>query len=99
MNKNELWKLYCEKDKAFQKAKGKRMRYTISAFAIMYFLLFYALDKPNNLEEIAGALVAAIVLSFIHLVVNATIFGKLSDASRAEDEALKAINKRMDEAE
>ena len=99
MNKNELWKLYCEKEKAFEKAKGKRMRYTISAFAIVYFLLFYTLDKPHGLKEVAVALAAAIVLSFIHIAINATIFGQLSNVSRAEEETLKAIKKRIDEAE
>ena len=99
MTKNELWKLYCERDKAFQKAREKRAFYTILAFTAAYFLLFYALGKPDDLTGIAGMLLAAIVLSFIHFIVNATIFGQLSNMSRAEDEALKAIKKRMDEAE
>ena len=99
MTKNELWQLYCERDKAFQKARGKRMRYTILAFTVAYFLLFYSFRKPDDLRGIAGMLLSAIVLSFIHFVVNGTIFGQLANVSRAEDETLKAIKKRMDEAE
>ena len=99
MTKNELWKLYCERDKAFQKAREKRMCYTIIAFAIAYALLLYIQEKPDDFMGIAGILVFAIVLSVIHFIVNATIFGQLSNMSRAEDDTLKAIKKRMDEAE
>ena len=99
MTKNELWKLYCERDKAFQKAREKRAIYTIIAFTVMYAVLIYIMEKPDSLIEIAGMLVFAIVLSFIHFLVNAMIFGQLSNKSRAEDDTLKAIQKRMDEAE
>ena len=99
MTKNELWKLYYERDKAFQKARGKRAVYTIMAFTVMYAVLIYIREKPDNLIEIAGMLAFAIILAFIHMVVNVPIFWQLFDMSRAEDDTLKAIKKRIDEAE
>lgn len=99
MTKNELWKIYCEKEKEFQGAKEKRTTYTILAFAVAYFLLFGIVGKPDDLVDCAGMFLAAIVLSLIHFVVNATIFGQLFEASEGERKVLENIKKRMGETE
>ena len=99
MTKNELWKLYCERDKAFQKAREKRAIYTIIAFTVMYFVLIYIFEKPDNFWDIVGNLIFSAIVSVVHCLVNVMIFWQLFDMSRAEDETLKAIKKRMDEAE
>lgn len=99
MNKNELWKLYYERDKEFEKAKGKRALVTVIGFSIFYLVVLYSFLKPTDLKGIGATLIVAIVLGFLHFLVNLTIFAYLCNKGRDESEVLKQIKKRIDEAE
>ena len=99
MDKNELWKLYYQKDKEFEKAKGKRTLLTILGFAILYFIVFCWIEKPTSIAGIGVYLIAAMVSSGIHFWINAMIFSYLCNKGRDESEVLKQIKKRIDEAE
>jgi hypothetical protein len=97
MDKNELWKLYCKKDKEFEKAKGKRTLVTILGFSIFYFMGFCVLEKPTDLEGIGALLLVSTFLGGIHVWINGSIFAYLCNKGRDESEVLKRIKKRMDE--
>lgn len=99
MDKNELWKLYHEKDKEFEKAKGKRTLVTILGFAIFYFVVLYWLWKPTDIKGIGEALIAALFFGGLHFLVNAAIFSHLCNKGRDESEVLKQIKKKIEEAE
>ena len=99
MNKNELWRLYCERDKEFEKAKGRRTIITILGFAIFYFAVLYSYGKPDSLTDFGALLLLSIVFGGVHFWINAPIFVYLCNKGREETEILKSIKKRMDEAE
>ena len=99
MDKNELWRLYCQREKEFEKAKGRRTVITILAFAAAYFAVVHAVLKPNNLKYCAFALLISLLLSGFHFVLNATVFGYLANKGRAENEVLESIKKQMSEQE
>ena len=97
MTKNELWKLYCQKEKEFERAKGRRAIKTILFFAVVIFLIIYLLEKPTGFD-IVGDFLVSIIFSGVHVVVNAAIFGQLSDVSAREKMILEDIKGKMDEA-
>ena len=99
MDKNELWRLYCERDKEFEKAKGRRTLITIIGFSIFYLIVLYLFGKPTDIEDFGGMLIAALVFGGLHFWINATIFVYLCNKGRDESEVLNQIKKRMDEAE
>ena len=99
MNKNELWKLYYERDKEFEKAKGRRSVITIIGFSCFYLWVFYANWQPTNLKGFGAILIFALVVGVLHFWINATIFSYLCNKGRDENEVLKQIKKRIDEAE
>lgn len=98
MDKNELWRLYCEREKQVEKARNKRAIITVFVFASAFFLYTYFIERPTGAEIIGNAL-ASIVLAGIYLVVNAVIFGQLYKVSDNERKMLEELKKRMDEAE
>ena len=92
--KNRLYRLLNERDKQFEAAKLKRMIITIIGFAIFYFYVLYALEKPTG-ESIIFCLILSIVLSGVHFFVNAAIFGALAQKGREESEILENIRKEI----
>ena len=98
MTKNELWRLYCEKEREFEKAKTKRSIITIAVFAIVIFLLIGFGERPDDIEIFRNILVS-IVLAGIYFVVNGAIFSQLFSTSENERKTLDGIKKRMDEAD
>ena len=98
MDKNELWKLYYQKDKEFEAAKTKRSILTILGFAVFYFVVLYFIEKPTGLD-ILGNVIFALIIAGIHFFVNAIVFGHLTNKGRAESEALNAIKKQIDNIE
>lgn len=98
MSRNELWKLYCDKEKQVEKSRSKRAIKTIAFFTVAIFLLIYSLTKPTGFE-IIGVFLASIVFAVIYFVVNGIIFGQLSKMGENERKMLDDLKKRMDEAE
>ena len=98
MTKNELWKLYCDTEKKFERAKQKRLIKTVAFFAVAIFLCIYFIEKPTG-SDIIGNLLVSVVLAGIYVVVNAAIFGQLANVSEGERRALENIKKRIDEAD
>ena len=98
MNRDELYRLLYEREKQFESNKLKRSIKTIIAFTLIYFIIFYLAERPTGLEIIATLLVAAIV-SGIHFLVNATIFGTLSMIGASEQKILDDIRKKISELE
>ena len=92
--KNRLYRLLCEREKEFESAKLKRMIITIIGFAIFYFYVLYALEKPTG-TPIIGCLILAIVFSAVHCFINAAIFGALAQKGRAESDILENIRKEI----
>ena len=96
-----LYKLYYERDKEFEKAKGKRFWLTVLGFSLAYLIAFFLAGKTVFLPEDAtlGELallllelvIPSIVVAFIHYFVNATIFGQLFIKSEEEKRILQSI--------
>ena len=98
MNKNELWKLYCQREKQVEKARNIRAIKTVAFFSVVIFLLIYFIEKPTGLD-IIGAFLVSIVFAGIYFLINAFIFGQLSDVSEQERQMLANLKKKLDEAE
>lgn len=104
---NRLYHLLYESDKKFEKAKGKRTAITVTIFAIGYFVLFAIIGGKTDIKSILTAdietigviSIISIVLAWIHFIVNATIFGQLSEMGRRENEAIESIKKEIRELE
>ena len=100
MDKNELLKLYYQKDKEFEAAKGKRMILTLLFFVIVYYALMWILfGRPDDFITAILSLLPVTFFAAIHLLVNATIFGQLHMRSREETEILERIRKEISELE
>ena len=99
MDKNELWKLYYERDKEFEAAKGKRCILTISLFAVFYCVVLYVLGQPKDWGGIVWMLLISIILAGIHFWINVTIFSYLSMKGREEAEILERIKRQINELE
>ena len=98
MDKNELWKLYYERDKKFEAAKGKRAILTLLFFVVVYYALMWLLfGRPDDLTGAVVGLLPAAFFAVVHCLVNATIFGNLALKGREETEILERIKKRIDE--
>lgn len=95
---NRLYRLLYERDKEFESAKGRRTIITILGFAIFYFVVLCAFEKPTGLNILA-TFVIAIVFAVVHFLINALIFLQLFQKGRAESETLDAIRKRITEVE
>lgn len=100
-----LYKLYYEKDKEFEKEKGKRAWLTVLGFTVFYLIVFYAVSKgiikPQSFDDkesfmlIAVLAVISFATSWIHYFVNAAIFGHISRKGREEYEQLQAIKRKV----
>ncbi len=77
MDRNDLWKLLCEREKQVEAARAKRAITTILAFAVVYFLIFYFINTPTEFLDIVGELLAAIFIAGVHFWSNAIIFSTL----------------------
>ena len=96
--RNRLHKLYCERDKEFEAAKGKRTILTILGFTVFYFCVLYFTEAPTGWELI-GALLVALIMAVFHFYINALIFTYLVDKGHDENEVLKQIEKKISELE
>lgn len=110
---NRLHRLLYEKDQEFEKAKGRRTNLVVLAFAVFYFVVIMAIGgKTNIVEMIEGAIDACeniwsflgvfvfpFVLSWIHVVINGTIFSSLTHKAIKGNEELDSIRKRIREIE
>lgn len=92
--RNRLYRLLYERDKEFEAAKLKRMIITIIGFAIFYFYVLYALEKPAGTDVII-CLMLSIFFAGVHFFVNALIFGALAQKGREESEILENIRRKI----
>ena len=103
----ELYKLYYERNADFEKAKSKRMWWTVIGFTVFYLIVLYNFcftyidPKIDNFGEEFGIIAILCVFSFIaswiHYWVNITIFGHISIKGREEYEMLQKIQNEINE--
>ena len=96
MDKKELYKLLVVKEAQFEKAKQKRAIKTISAFAAVFFLILCWVEDPSGIEFIWAAILAVITAG-IYVIVNAAVFGWLSQQSESERKYLEDLRKKLSE--
>ena len=108
---NRLYRLLYERDKEFEKAKGRRTIITVLFLTAVYFVLIFSYSFFAAIAEIKsifdifstdiritlGILVVSFVLAWIHFIANLTIFGQLYNIGRAETETLERIKKQIEE--
>lgn len=97
MDKNELRKHYYELQKRFESNKQKRAVKTVLAFAVAFFAVLYAVEKPTGILEILLTIVASVIWAGFHFFINAFIFGQLCDVSNGENRILEGIRKQLNE--
>ena len=90
---NRLHRLLFEKDEEFQRARLKRGVLTIIGFAVFYFVAFYLLLRWSLLE----ALVITPIFAVIHVLLSSPVFYALFTKSRAEDEFLEEVRKKIND--
>lgn len=95
--RNELWRRYYELDKAFEKAKLKRMIITILVFSIVIFIIFWRTGEISMGIGIVGDIIASIVLAGIYVLINTLVFGQLADKGRDEADILERLRKEISE--
>lgn len=113
--RDRLIRLYYEKDKEFESAKGKRTIISILFFSLVYLIILFSFDyaiiysstgEGIHLKDIVSnfmffvpMLVYSLIFGVIHFFANAAIFSQLSQMGRNENEHLKYIEKRIRELE
>lgn len=97
MDKKELQQHYFELERQFEANKQKRAIKTILAFAVAFFAVLFMIEKPTGILEILLTIVASVIWSVFHFVINAFIFGQLCDVSKAENRMLEEIRKKLNE--
>ena len=96
---SSLYKLLYDKDREFEKAKGKRTLITLLGFTAFYFWIITAIRGFELSIDLLIYLVIAIIISWFHFWVNGTIFGYLANKGRDEADALERIRKGIRELE
>lgn len=97
--RDRLIRLYYERDKEFESAKGKRMIITILAFSLLYFVVFFQIGYIADVTDFLMTAVISIVFGGIHFWVNALIFSRLFQKGKEEREALEYIERKIRELE
>lgn len=97
MSYEELWRLYQETEKQFERNKFKRFIYTILVFSALFFYLMWQFsDIGNSFLEVLGSLGAAVFLAFCYVVFNVVVFSILFQRSNSENESLKRMKNELD---
>lgn len=96
MNRKELQQHYFELQRKFEANKTKRAIKTILAFAVAIFGIWCFADRPTGLE-IVGTAFASIFMAGIHFWINSIIFSQLVNVSKAENNILEGIRKKLQE--
>lgn len=93
-----LYRIYHEKDKAFESAKLKRTILTITGFTLLIFISLCYLWSPSG-WKILETLIYSIIFAGIHCFINGCVFATLAHKGHEEAEALKYIKNRIRELE
>lgn len=96
---NELKQKIHEMEKQAEAARRKRNTITITAFTLVFFLLFYLDEKPDGFGDAIGLLVAAFFVSGLYFGINAAIFGGLYEKSEGERRLSEQLKKELREKE
>lgn len=96
--KRELYKALNEKEKQIEKSRIKRTLITIAFYSILFFLMWYFLEKTKGID-ILGMLLASILFGGISFWINAIVFGTLNTKSQEENKALEQIKSQIAELE
>lgn len=94
MSRDELWKLLHQKEEEIEKTRQKRGIKLISLFFVLYYLLFFNLEKPSGFG-LLGIAIPALILSVIHVIFNSIIFYQVYLRADSEDRLLSEIKKRI----
>lgn len=96
--KRELYKALNEKEKQIEKSRLKRTLITIAFYSILFFLIWYFLEKPEGVE-ILGNLIASVFLGGVVFWINAMVFNTLNTKAQEENKALDQIKAKISELE
>ena len=96
MDKKELYKLLVVKEAQFEKAKERRAIKTVLSFAIVFFLILCWVEDPSGIEFVWAAIMA-VIMAGIYVVVNAAVFGWLSQQNESERKYLEDLRKKLSE--
>lgn len=98
MDKNELWRMIQESEKKFERRKLKRFILTVLFYAAVFFAIEY-FRSGLSLFELVGEFIACVVIAVPFVLFSAIIFDQLSSVSKAEENTLEYLRKRLREKE
>ena len=92
---NELYQLknlYYERDREFEKAKGRRNVLALILFSVVYFIILLSVSsKPLDFLSIILCLIISPILSVLHFLVNSSVFFHISFKGNEEARLLRKI--------
>lgn len=101
MDKNELRLYIAKTEKMFDKRRNKRAIYTILGYAVFFLLVAYC-SNGFSLLDLWGtirAVVSCVVLSAIHVFINAAVLGHLFIENEAEKRVIEDLKKQLNNAD
>ena len=98
MDKNELWRLIRESEKKFERRKLKRFILTILFYAAV-FCAYQYIRSGLSLSELVEEFVVCLIIAVPFVLFSTVIFDQLSSVSKAEENTLEYLRKRLKEKE
>lgn len=96
MDKEELKKTISEMEKKAGKERSKRETIVITAFTVVFFLLFYFFDKPpESLGDIIKMIIVSLVLSGLSFGINQAVFEHLFARDEAAQREIRELRKQL----
>lgn len=98
MDKNELWRMIQESERKFERRKFKRFILTVLFYAAV-FCAYQYIRSGLSLVELAGEFFVCVVVAVPFVLFSSIIFNQLSSVSKAEENTLEYLRKRLREKE
>lgn len=99
--RKRIARLIVEYDKLYEKKKGQRTLLVIAFYTIVNLALFIGptivSGESISIVQLPVFLLPSIFLAGFAFIVNATIFGNISDKSRSENEHIKRLRQQLEE--
>lgn len=99
MDRNELYRLIQQKEKANERNTFKRFIYTVLIHAAILFVILcasYGFTGVGALEFV-GALAGCAIAGVLIVSANAAIYGYLAEKNASEKRAIENLKKQLNE--
>ena len=98
MDAKELWRMIQESERKFERRKLKRFILTVLFYAAV-FCAYQYIRNSLSLMELVEEFVLCLIIAVPFVLFSAIIFDQLSSVSKAEENTLEYLRKRLKEKE